>query len=828
MYIPADLYEKDLLVFHNKIGYELLRVIRQESNYLGSLKFSYTMLVKLKKDTNKGEENVESFLRQEFPILLNAFKQATVKGKLVAEINKKRETIVGWVERGSVWIVDGILTVFLDFSRNDPIRGGSYIPLPHKLKAKQAIINIKNRDNACLRWALRAARFPVTINSDRPSQYPIEDGFDFTGISFPTPLHEIPKVEKLNNIVINVLGWKDGEVVIYHVSEMNGQGIPCTNVMLITKTDVHTGQQINHYCYIKRLSRLLREQHSKGHHTHFCVRCLQGFSSERVLVKHCSLCRGTAGRPTRVDMPEKGKNILCFTNFRRQMKVPFIIYADCESIIEKIDTCIPSTKKSSTTKTQIHKPCGFSFVVVRSDGAVFNPFFQKGKHCVQEFLSALLEAERRIREALTHKAPFQMDDKDWRDFHTATLCHICKKDLIRHNVQDEIQVWGPITGDYCGKVHRFTKAPGSRNSCYSEVSILLTQDDEGKYIIDKWRPRKSKPVDNGEENDSFYCSETLLRAQFRDAVRDHCHITGTFRGAAHNVCNRSYFRINPKKVIIPVVFHNLKGYDSHHLMQQIAEVDVNLSCIPNNMEKYISFSLGSLRFIDSFQFLLSSLDSLVSSNKPEDLEIIRQFESDPVKISLLLRKGIYPYEYMDSFERFEERHLPPKEAFYSKLKKEHIRHEDYEHAKRVWEAFECENLGTYHDLYLLTDTLLLADVFENFRKTCLKNYGLDSAHYYTSPGLSWDALLKHTSMKLELLTDYNMYLFIEKGIRGGISTEMRRYSKANNPYLNDFNPEQEISYIPYLDANNLYGWAMSQPLPVGKFAWMQNMLHTRG
>ena len=168
------------------------------------------------------------------------------------------------------------------------------------------------------------------------------------------------------------------------------------------------------------------------------------------------------------------------------------------------------------------------------------------------------------------------------------------------------------------------------------------------------------------------------------------------------------------------------------------------------------------------------------------------------------------------------------EAFYSKLKKEHIRHEDYEHAKRVWEAFECENLGTYHDLYLLTDTLLLADVFENFRKTCLKNYGLDPAHYYTSPGLSWDALLKHTSMKLELLTDYNMYLFIEKGIRGGISTEMRRYSKANNSYLNDFNPEQEISYIPYLDANNLYGWAMSQPLPVGKFAWMQNMLHTRG
>ena len=195
----------------------------------------------------------------------------------------------------------------------------------------------------------------------------------------------------------------------------------------------------------------------------------------------------------------------------------------------------------------------------------------------------------------------------------------------------------------------------------------------------------------------------------------------------------------------------------------MAAVDANLKCIPNNMEKYISFSLGNLRFIDSFQFLLSSLDSLVSSNKPEDFEIIKQFETDPAKRSLLLRKGVYLYEYMDSFERFNKESLPPKDAFYSKLTKSSISDEDYEHAKKkVWEAFECEDLGTYHDLYLLTDTFLLADVFANFRKTCLKNYGLDPAHYYTSPGLSWDALLKLTSMKLELFTDFNMYLFIEK------------------------------------------------------------------
>ena len=145
---------------------------------------------------------------------------------------------------------------------------------------------------------------------------------------------------------------------------------------------------------------------------------------------------------------------------------------------------------------------------------------------------------------------------------------------------------------------------------------------------------------------------------------------------------------------------------------------------------------------------------------------------------------------MDSFEKFNETSLPPKEAFYSKLTKSGITDEDYVHAKQVWGAFECENLGDYHDIYLATDAILLADVFENFRKTCLKNYGLDPAHYYTSPALSWDALLKHTGIQLELLTDYNKYLFIEKGTRGGVSTEMKRYCKANNPFLQDYNPRK--------------------------------------
>ncbi len=175
---------------------------------------------------------------------------------------------------------------------------------------------------------------------------------------------------------------------------------------------------------------------------------------------------------------------------------------------------------------------------------------------------------------------------------------------------------------------------------------------------------------------------------------------------------------------------------------------------------------------------------------------------------------------MDCVERFEEPAFPPKEAFYSVLNDEHISDEDYVHATNVFNSFVCRNMGDYHDLYLMSNVLLLADVFENFRSVCLNAYNLDPCHFCTSPGLAWQACLKMTDVELELLTDPNMYLFIEKGLRGGISMICNGYSKANNPYVPDYDPTQENSYVMYFDANNLYGWAMSQPLPTGECDWL--------
>ena len=303
-------------------------------------------------------------------------------------------------------------------------------------------------------------------------------------------------------------------------------------------------------------------------------------------------------------------------------------------------------------------------------------------------------------------------------------------------------------------------------------------------------------------------------------------------GSAHQECNLK-LKVKPEEVKIPVIFHNLRGYDSHFIMLEIGEIvknnayinkkgekcQMNINVIPNNMEEYMAFMLGNhLTFLDSFQFMSSSLEKLVSNLPKEALKYTPEvFEGK--ELDLMVRKGVYPYDYMDSFDKFNEK-LPSKEEFYSILNNEHISDEDYKHAQDVWNTFSCKNMGDYHNFYLASDVLLLADVFENFRKTCLEYYKLDPCHYFTSPGLSWDAMLKMTEIKLELMTDIDMFQFIEKGLRGGISYIANRYGKGNNKYMKEYDEKAPSKYIMYLDANNLYGWAMSQPLPTGGFKWM--------
>lgn len=224
---------------------------------------------------------------------------------------------------------------------------------------------------------------------------------------------------------------------------------------------------------------------------------------------------------------------------------------------------------------------------------------------------------------------------------------------------------------------------------------------------------------------------------------------------------------------IPIVFHNLSNYDAHFIIKEIASNETlkgNVKIIAKSSERYISFTKHvkdmnlSFRFIDSFRFMPLSLEKLASTLKDFDI-LDKEFAKDGITDTTLLKtKGIFPYEYIQSFHQLQEHKLPEKDKFYSKLMNSGISDGEYEHAQKVWQKYNSgKTLGSYADLYLKCDVLLLGCIYESFRSVCMRAYSLDPAHYYTTPGLAWDAFLKLTKVKLSLLTDINMVLFIERG-----------------------------------------------------------------
>jgi len=248
------------------------------------------------------------------------------------------------------------------------------------------------------------------------------------------------------------------------------------------------------------------------------------------------------------------------------------------------------------------------------------------------------------------------------------------------------------------------------------VPMIITEQDQIK--IDK-------------STECYLCNKPLDGIKYRD----HDHFTGEFRGVTHEKCNLNY---NLKNYKIPVFFHNLKGYDGHLIVNAFTKYKNirYINAISQSSEKYLSFSIGSLKFVDTFAFMSKSLDGLSSLLQKDKFVNLDKIFSD--KSYLLKRKGIYPYEYMNSFDKFNEQKLPSINDFYSKLSGKTVKIEDYNYALNVWNIFNIKNLGEWHDLYLKTDVLLLADIFENFRNICMEYYKLDPSCYLTGPSLAWD------------------------------------------------------------------------------------------
>ena len=680
----------------------------------------------------------------------NNFKSSDEKVILRSTYKEISENIAIYQQNGSGWYFKEIVQLEIHTTELKPMKGSSYTPLPDWITRKKAIVNIINKDNKCFIWSVLRYLYPREKNDCRFTDLKkYENDLNTKGITFPMKVKDINKFEKLNPNLPGVNVFSNDEYTIYPL-RMTEKDCKNTIDLFLYEEDGKF-----HYSLIKNFSRLVRSQITSrtNEPINICKRCLCHFTKPELLDKHIKYC--SSNKTSFVKMPGP-KTYLHFTNYDKQLPIPFVVYADFECFTMPMNSCSPNPKDSYNYNYQKHEPSGFCFYVKGVVNKRIKPIIytkqSDDEDIAKIFVEKLTEITKGIYEDFYCKPkPLVMSKKNIEDFNNAVNCHIC----------------------------------GGELGC--------------------------------------------------DRVRDHCHFTGEYRGAARNKCNL----MCKKPRILPVILHNLQGYDAHLFIKQLAKIDGDLSCIPSTEEKYISFSktikVGEynhingdiipinfeIRFIDSFKFMQTSLANLVSNLNKDDFHITKHvFKSNT---SLLTRKGVFPYDYVSSVDKLSEKQLPPKQGFYSKLYNEDITDEDYQHAIKVWNTFGCKTIRDYHDLYLKSDVMLLADVFENFRKTCLKHYKLDPAHYYTAPGLAWDACLKTTSQRLELLSDYDMLMMIERGIRGGITHISKRYAEANNKYMKNYNPEKKSSFIQYLDANNLYGWAMSQNLPTHGFKQITNI-----
>ena len=706
-------------------------LLKENLKSMKSLKFNYGLEIiftQIAKEDQIKISDIKEILWSSPQIILN---ENDIDKKIDLVISDIMQKITSFSASGaSSLVISKINTQYIDIIEYKPLKGSSYIKLPKALKnPKMGLINIKNEDQKCFAYCLiyHLNQSKIKNNPQRVSIYKqYENTVDFTGIEFPVSIKDIPKIEKMNNISINVFGFEVNSTFPIFISEnQTGNSL---NLLLISKDEKR------HFVYIKDFNRFMYNKTKHNCKKHFCIHCLQCFSTKEILNNHLENCL-IINKKQNIVMPKLGSKIY-FKNYYKMLKNPFVIYCDFESILEPIETAKQNANTTSyTTEYQNHLISSYAYKVVCQNDKYTKPIkYYRGENATKDFLTNLLKESEEIENILINKFNEKMiiTKKQQNEFYKSKICHICNKKLSK-----------------------------------------------------------------------------------KDKVRDHCHITGEYRGAAHNVCNLQY-RISNK---VPVIFHNLRGYDSHFTIQKLGEFGLDISVIPTNSEKFMSFTWGKkLVFIDSFQFMPSSLEKLASNlsqNKYNHLENEMGTENS----HLLKQKGVYCYEYTDNWEKYKETKLPNKEKFYSSLNDTNLSDDDYKRALEIWDKFNCKNLGEYSDLYLKTDVCLLADVFENFRNTCLTYYKLDPTHYFSSPGLAWDAMLKMTNVQLDLITDIDMENMVQLGMRGGVSTINHRHEKANNRYMKNYEKDKEESYIMYLDANNLYGWAMSQKLPTGKFKW---------
>ena len=544
--------------------------------------------------------------------------------------------------KGLDFTFDGINYLYYDFNKISISKGGSYIDSPKWLKDKKSTVNQKNNDNKCFQYAVTLALNIDKINGhpERISKIkPFIENYSWKDIDFPSTRKDWNKFELNNNdVALNILyvPYNTKKIEIAYKSKYN---LIRENQILILM--ISDGENW-HYLTVKNLSRLLRGITSNHDGDFYCLNCFHSYRTKNKLDSHKKICENH--EYCHIEMPTKNNNIIKYNQGEKSLKLPFIIYGDLECLLEKINTCYNNPEESSTTKINHHTPSGYSiFTHCSFDNSKNKLNYYRGEDCMKRFCKDLKEhATKIINFKKKVMAPLKKEEEE--DYNNQKVCYICKKEFIN------------------------------------------------------------------------------------DKLRDHCHYTGKYRGAAHNTCNLKY-KI-PKN--IPIIFHNGSTYDYHFIIRELVkEFEGNFECLEENTEKYITFSVPlkkrmenkdieityKIKFVDSFRFMATSLSKLVDNltegihndkcikcksnlcyikvidkklifrcfncnknyKKEINKELMERFsntyefcDKDLNKFIMLLRKCVYPYEYMDGWDKFNEKTIPGKESFYSSLTMENI------------------------------------------------------------------------------------------------------------------------------------------------------------
>ena len=681
------------------------------------------------------------------------------------QIEKLVSQIDEYTRNGSGWVTRNVVDIHLHFTKYQPMKGGSYFSIPKWLHTKRSIVNIKNNDNKCLLWCCLAAKYEhiTPVNSGLTSSYiDYLDTIKTDGVEWPITFKDITLLESLNNFCINVLGYAT-KWVEPKVEGGLGHEEPFVYPMHISDNTDETALVVN-VIYLK--------DDATGNSHYVWVKNLARLISAKQYATKSFAC------------------VRCFHLFKKE-----------DNLRKHVIDC----RKFKVQRTSFPKE---EFLMYKA----FRKTIWHAVYLVADFECLLIPN-------FDHLSPDQMTHI--MSYHVA--CGYSIKIVTEYGAyQREIYTYRGLDAveHFVDKIHHL----------YDNVLYNLLHDVAKMQI---------SPIQQAEfdvTNICYLCNEIItVEDSTRGAKhRDHCHYTGAYLGAAHLVCNQA--RQVDKH--LPIIFHNLTKYDGNILLETLCKKEKNLwrvNVIPKTLESYSSISTAKFRFIDSCQHLSHPLDVLVNNltangTSQTHIKLLKKYVDSkhggsPRKLSLLSRKGVYPYTYMDSMDRFTETELPERRFFYNDLSGEAISNEDWNHVNAIWTEFNLQNLGELHDLYVESDVLLLGDVFEKYRTLTYKTYGLDPIHFYSLPGLSFEACLKATGVKLELIKDPEIHMMIERGIRGGVSTITHRHAQANHEGLSSFNKETERSHLLLVDANNLYGWAMSEKQPIRGFRFMKDIKH---